>query len=199
MKEIGKQFISEVDKNRAIVRYLWRIIIILSISLVILAISFMSIKNTVKVKVELPGKLIYKYAPVVVAGINGSNEVYYKLWSRYIINEVSNFKSTDIIKKMDLIKKMMSPETLALKDKKINNFAKDIALNLVDQKFKITKIKIMNKKIKNGLIDQATIKIDGFAKQTIGRKHFSKKCSYDLKFKFLEGVLYVKNFGTNCF
>ncbi len=199
MKKVGEQFISEVDKNRAIVQYLWRIIVILSISLVVLAISFMSIKNTVKVKVELPGKLIYKYAPVVVAGINGSNEVYYKLWSRYIVNEVSNFKSTNIIKKMDLIKKMMSPRILALKNKKLNNFAKDIALNLVDQDFKITKIKIMNKKIKNDLIDQAAVKIDGFAKQTIGRKHFSKSCSYDLKFKFIEGVLYVENFGTNCF
>jgi len=199
LKKVGEQFISEVDKNRAIVQYLWRIIVILSISLVVLAISFMSIKNTVKVKVELPGKLIYKYAPVVVAGINGSNEVYYKLWSRYIVNEVSNFKSTNIIKKMDLIKKMMSPRILALKNKKLNNFAKDIALNLVDQDFKITKIKIMNKKIKNDLIDQAAVKIDGFAKQTIGRKHFSKSCSYDLKFKFIEGVLYVENFGTNCF
>ncbi len=199
MKEIGEQFISEVDKNRAIVKYLWRIIVILSISLVVLAISFMSIKNTVKVKVELPGKLIYKYAPVVVAGINGSNEIYYKLWSRYIINEVSNFKSTNIIKKMDLIKKMMNPRTLALKDKKLNNFAKNIALNLVNQDFKITKIKMKNEKMKNGLIDQATVKINGFAKQTVGKKHFSKSCSYDLKFKFIEGVLYVENFGTNCF
>lgn len=199
MKKVGDEFISEVDKNRAIVKYLWRIVVILSISLVMLAISFFYIKDTTIVKVELPGKMIYKYSPVVVEGIDGSNQIYYKLWSRYIINEVANFKSEDIFKKAKIIEKMMDPKTFALKQNKINNFAKNIALNLVSQKYKINKIQITNKKIKNGLIDQATLKIDGFANQTIGKKHFNKSCSYFLKFKFLEGVLYVENFGTNCF
>jgi len=199
VKKIGEKFISEVDKNRAIVKYLWRIVVVLSISLIVLAISFFYMKETTVVKVELPGKLIYKYSPVVVAGIDGSNEIYYKLWGRYIVNEVANFKSINVFKKIKIIEKMMNPETLALKEKKIDNFAKDLAVNLVNQDFKIDKIKIVRKKIKNGLVNQATLKIKGFAKQTIGKKHFSKSCSYNLKFEFLEGVLYVKNFGTDCF
>ncbi len=130
MKKVGEEFISEIDKNRAIVRYLWRIVVVLSISLIVLAISFFYIKDTTIVKVELPGKLIYKYSPVVVAGIDGANDIYYKLWARYIINKVANFKAVNVIKKINIVKKMMDPETLALREKKIDNFAKSLTINL---------------------------------------------------------------------
>lgn len=199
LKKVGEEFISEIDKNRAIVRYLWRIVVVLSISLIVLAISFFYIKDTAIVKVELPGKLIYKYSPVVVAGIDGANDIYYKLWAKYIINKVANFKSVNVSKKINIIKKMMNPKTLALKEKKIDNFARSLTINLVDQDFKIDKVKIVSKKMKNNLVDEATLEVEGFAKQTVGKKYFNKSCKYNLKFEFLEGVLYVKNFGTDCF
>ncbi len=199
MKEIGKEFISLIDKDRAIAKYLWRIIVVLTIVVLALTLSFLSIQDKVRVKVELPAKLIYKYTPVVVFGVDGANKVYYKLWTRYIINELGNFTYEDFGKKANLLKKMMRPSVEVRKDKTINKFTNDIVLNLVKQKFTITKIKLQNIKKSKDLIISADANIAGIAYQSIGKKSIKKSCSYYLKYKFIEGVLYVENFGTDCF
>lgn len=199
-KTKGQEFISVIDKDKAIVKYLWRVVILLSISLVALSFAFMSIKNTVKVKVELPAKFIYKEAPVVVSGVDGSNKVYYKLWGNYIIGELANFSYEDIDAKVNLLIKMMRPTRFAEKKEQIDTFAKNLSTNLISQNYiikdsNITKIKMSP----NGNIQSASIVTKGMANQTIGRNYNNKECKYTVNLKYIRGVLYVEDFGTDCF
>jgi len=195
----GEEFISIIDKDKVVVKYLWRIVVMLSIAVVILSFAFMSIRETTQVKVELPATFIYKNAPVVVAGIHGANKVYYKLWGEYIVDRLANFSYEDVDKKVSLLEKMMRPTRFVEKEKEINSFIKNLSVNLMKQKYIPSDVNITNVNESKGIIRNATVIVNGLAYQSIGRKNSKKECKYNVELHYIKGVLYVEDFGTDCF
>jgi len=195
----GKEFISIIDKDKVVVKYLWRIVVMLSVAIVILSFAFISIRETTQVKVELPATFIYKNAPVVVAGIHGANKVYYKLWGEYIVKQLANFSYENIEQKAKLIEEMMRPARFVKKEKEINGFVKNLSTNLMKQKYIPSDINITNIDESKGIIRSATVFVNGLAYQSIGRKNSKKECKYNVVLHYIKGVLYVEDFGTDCF
>jgi len=196
----SNEFTSIIDKDRAIITILWRVVLLLSALLIILAIAFLRIKDTTMVTVELPSKVIYKQAPVVVAGINGSNKVYFRLWGNYIIEEVSSFEVNEFPKKILILEKMMRPSQFAFKEKEFSIFLQEIQQNLIAQKYEIIETIITNVVYNDDeTISSATVVSDGISNQTVGKNKTKKECKYSIDLKYVKGVIYVENFGTNCF
>jgi len=194
------EFISVHDKNQALVQYLWRIVLFESIAIVALAFAFFSIKDTTVVKVELPSKLIYKHTPVVVAGIKGANNTYYRMWGNEIALGISNFTTEEFPKKMEALKMMMRPSQFARKEQKFNEFLGEIEGNLISQKFTTIQAELTNVvKEDNDIISSAVFITSGIAEQTVGRDKFKKECSYSVDLKYVRGVIYVEDFGSDCF
>ena len=195
----GEEFISVVDKYKSITQYLWRIIVIESIVIVFLAFGYFELKETTRVQVELPSKLIYKYTPIVVAGISGANDEYFKMWGNYIIKELSNINYENVSQKLKLLSKMMHPQDYVSEKAKFNGLEKYITNSLLQQKFKITDSKLVVISKENDLIKESVIIVKGDANQLIGKNPLSKECSYKVKFEYQQGVIYVKKFTTDCF
>ncbi|WP_152182874.1 TraE/TraK family type IV conjugative transfer system protein [Sulfurimonas indica] len=195
----GEEFISIIDKDKVVVKYLWRIVVMLSVAIVILSFAFMSIRETTRVNIELPATLIYKNAPVVVAGIDGANKVYYRMWGEYVIKELSNFTYETIGKKVQLLKKMMRPTRFVEKKKEIDIFTNTLSKNLMSQKFIPEDTNLSNVIESKGIIRSATITVNGIAFQSISKEKSKKECKYDVDLRYVKGVLYVEDFGTDCF
>lgn len=194
------EFISVVDKNKALVKYLWRILMMQSIAFVALSFAFFSIKDTVMVKVEMPSKLMYKYTPVVVAGVDGANEIYYKMWGKYIVEEVSSFKYEEFDTKLNKVQLMMRPSQYNRTVDKFKTFAEIIKTNLISQDYKVISSSLNNiKKNDNGTISSALFISNGISKQKIGKSENNKECKYSVNLKYVRGVIYVEDFGTDCF
>jgi len=200
MTIFGEEFISKTDKDTAVIKYLWKFIILEAIVIVILAISFLLLKETVQVKVELPAKFLYKHSPVVVAGIESANETYYKLWANFLVENIANFDPDSIEEKMLLIKKTMRPSVLNLQDEKLNEFVISLKSNLIKQSFKTSNTIFLKKVGNDETFKIAKLRVNGIATQNIGKDIAkTKECSYDIEFKYTQGVLNVETFGTNCF
>ena len=200
MKRVGEEFISVLDKERALVRYLWRFIIIETIVIMVLTFSFFSLKETVRVSVELPAKFIYKYSPVVLAGIKGANVTYYKLWGRYLTEEIGNVNPVNIDKKINLLIQTFYPPSYVKEKSVLQKLTQAIKENLITQTFQILEIKSKILKKEDDLIKELELTVTGKAVQKIGKtKKITKMCAYKYKMKFIEGKLYVEKIGTNCF
>ena len=200
MKESGKEFISELDKSKDLNKYLWKFIILEAIIIILLAVSFFSLRETVRVNVEIPSKIISSHHPVVLAGIKGANKVYYELWVKYLTEEISNFNPENINSNFQILIKAFYPRDYAKEEKKILKLVSLVKENLISQKFNISKIEIKKLKKENDLISEGIFKAYGVATQKEGKKaEISKECSYLYKMKYIRGVLYVENFTTDCF
>ena len=200
MRKKGEEFISLLDKERTIAKFLWRVIVVQSIVIVLLAVGYFNIKETARVQVELPSKLIYKYAPVVVAGIQGANKVYYRLWAEYLTKEIANFDYTNIDRKLQLFLETFLPQKVYHYKKLFMKVVKTAKENYVKQTFTILSTKFMSVKTHNGLIQEAVLKLEGESKKIIGESDpIKKECSFTYKMRMVKGVLYVEDFATDCF
>ncbi len=196
----GEEFISKLDKQKSINKLLWRMLIVEAVVILLLAIGYFSLKETVRVKVELPAKFIYKHSPVVLAGIDGANEIYYKMWAEYITEQISSFNEYTIKRKLELLFKTFDPKTLPKTKSVLMKFAKSVQSNLISQKFTLRTAKIVAKREKEGLIKECIVETEGIAKRKIGEnKSISKSCVFKYKLAYTKGVIYVEDFYTNCF
>ena len=203
MKIYGEEFLSMLDKDRELSKYLWKIILLEAAVIVSLAVSFLFLKETVKVKVELPAKFMYEQAPVVLAGIDGANETYYKLWAEYLTAEIASFTPDNATEKIDILRKTMLPTTLASKKSELDTVEKTLIVNLITQKYKVLGSKNLesSKTDKDSTFNEMTIKVNGIAQQNVGNNKTTtdKECSYEFTFKNNGGLINVEDFGTDCY
>ena len=95
---------------------------------------------------------------------------------------------------------MMRPSILAKKQKTIDEFVNTLQYGLVRQNFSIANSSIVSIQKNDDLIKSMRLEIEGIANQKLGKtKELKKECSYFVDMKYIEGVLYVEDFGTNCF
>ncbi len=194
MANTGSDYDEELDSERLDNVVLWRVIFVLSISFVILVTGYLNLKQNNIVSVKLPPKI--NVAGTIIYGLKGANITYYELWGRYLIPEVSNFDSSDISKKVDLIINEMRPLRAVNKIGEIDKFKQEVVLNRMSQTF--TPLKYTKNINKEGNL--ARIKALGVSNRVInGIANKEDECSYTIDFELLEGVVYVKDFGTDCF
>jgi len=194
-----KEYIDQINNMKVTTKNMWYMILILTVVTIFLSVSYFSLRDELKIKVELPAKYIYKYAPVVLAGFKGANGTYFLLWAEYITKEIGNFNENNINEKFKTLEKAYFPEDYVLSKKKIDLLKTKISDNRVKQSFIVKKSEIVDSTKEKDLIKSGIFLIKGIAKQFIGSKEINKECWYKYSLHYIQGEIYVKNFTTDCF
>ncbi len=194
MANTGSDYEEELDSERIDNVVLWRVIFVFSVVFVILVSGYLNLKQNNIVSIKLPPKI--NISGTIVYGLKGANVTYYELWGRYLIPEVSNFNSSNISKNMDLVINEMRPLRAIKKIAEIDKFKQEVVLNRMSQIF--VPLKYTTNINKQG--NAARIKALGVSNRVVnGIASKEDECSYTIDFELLEGVVYVKDFGTDCF
>lgn len=192
----GKEHDDELDYERNQNLVLWKVIFLLSIIIVLLGIGYIDLKKNNVTVVKLPSNISATVgAKEIVYGLNRANKPYYEIWGRALVEDISNFNPDNINEKMNDVINLMRPSNAVKKMEETDKFKQDVVVNKITQSFTKTKvITTVSKDASNG-----NVKISGIQKQKVGETAMKdKECVYEFDFEFLEGVFYVKNFGSNC-
>ena len=198
MKVFGKDHIDELDLERKVNLSLWRSLFVLSIVVVLLAVSLLNLRDGINVEIKTPPASKKDSAQHIIYNLNGANITYYELWGSYLSSTYSSFNVDNVSDKFNSLINLMRPSRAIKKLREIDKFKEDVIVNKISQKFTPLEVKLDlgTKRIS----DMATYSVLGISSQKVGGKvHEKKECTYTFIMKFNEGVFYVEDFGTDCF
>ncbi len=190
----GKEHDDElaIEKNDNLL--LWRVVFILMVFLIAEAAFIMKIKESTIVSIKLPPKIMI--SGTASLGLKRANKTYHQLWGSYLVDEIANFEEDTINEKMNILLDNMRPTKAIKKVNEIDTFKIDVVKSKIKQKFTVLKEDF--NLIDNGA--KSTHIITGIVSQKIDNSlEPNKECSYTVNFEIFEGVLYVEDFGSNCF
>ena len=184
----GKVYIDRLMKAIEDNRILAFITLALIIIIFMLIVGYISLSKKISVTIDLPPK-IYTEGKIGV-GMYNANALFYKVWGRYIVENLGNYTPYTIHSKVDEIKYLLSPDFFLKGSEELNALADYAKNNLITHEFMLTEEKI------EGPIYAA----NGIGVTTVG-DNLSKvyeKCSYKVKFKISNYRIFVDNLSIKC-
>jgi len=191
----GKSWLDKLDKTLADNSRLSLFLLMQLIVIFLLVIGYMKMINKLEVKVELPQTI--KESGVITVGKDFANETYYKMWGREDIEKLSTFNPKNIKDKIQYLKHRMYPPYYYKNALLFQRYEKDIATNLISQKFTFSKDDIVSKQ--TGEHEQV-ISVKGFYTKFLDEEVVvkAKECTYQLGYLMKGGHIYVESFKTDC-
>lgn len=198
MKIFGKEHTDELDLERNINLSLWRSLFVLSIVVIILAVSLLNLKDGVNITIKTPPVSKNDTAQHIIYNLNGANITYYELWGAYLVKTASNIDVDNVSSVLNGVINQMRPSRAIKKLREVDKFKEDVIANRITQKF--TPLDTDIDLGKDVISKRAVYTVLGISEQSVGSSVQPKKeCKYEFIMEFNEGVFYVEDFGTDCF
>ena len=198
MKIFGKEHTDELDLERNINLSLWRSLFVLSIVVIILAVSLLNLKDGVNITIKTPPVSKNDTAQHIIYNLNGANITYYELWGAYLVKTASNIDVDNVSGVLNGVINQMRPSRAIKKLREVDKFKEDVIANRITQKF--TPLDTDIDLGKDVISKRAVYTVLGISEQSVGSSAQPKKeCKYEFIMEFNEGVFYVEDFGTDCF
>lgn len=198
MSIFGNEHTDELDLERNINLSLWRSLFVMTIVIIILAVSLLNLKDGVNITIKTPPISKNDTAQHIIYNLNGANVTYYELWGAYLVNTASNINVDNVSDILNGVINQMRPSRAIKKLKEIEKFKEDVIANKITQKFTPLNSKIDLGKEK--ISSRGVYTVLGISEQSVGSsKQPKKECTYEFIMEFNEGVFYVEDFGTDCF
>lgn len=161
--------------------------------ILLLIYGYLTTKSDTTVEVMLP-KIVKDtdYGKLKI-GLNESNELYYKIFGRYIVNDLYNSNESNINDKIIVLKSLIYPEKLPDYEKSIDNFAENIIQNGITVTYKETEGEVNTS---NGI---SNYKSKGVLNIKIGK--YSKKeefCETNIEMFTKNYMLFVNSISRSC-
>lgn len=198
MRIFGKEHTDELDLERNINLSLWRSLFVLSLVVIILAVSLLNLKDGVNITIKTPPVSKNDTAQHIIYNLNGANITYYELWGAYLVKTASNIDVDNVSSVLNGVINQMRPSKAIKKLREVDKFKEDVVANRITQKF--TPLETNIDLGKDVISKRAVYTVLGISEQSVGSSTQPKKeCTYEFIMEFNEGVFYVEDFGTNCF
>lgn len=191
----GKKWLDKLDATIAENSRLTLILFMLLIIVFLLILGYMRMVNKMEVNIELPKTI--KESGTIVVGKDFANDVYYRMWAREDVENLSTFNPVSIKNKIKYLENRMYPPYFYKNIRTFRKYEKNIATNLISQKFTFSKDDITSKAINK---HEEIVTIKGFYNKKLDDDVIikAKKCAYQLGYLMKEGHIYVESFKTNC-
>lgn len=194
-KRQGDSWLDKLDKAMAENSKMALFLLLQLFVIFLLVIGYMKMVNKLEVRVELPKTI--KESGTIIVGKDFANETYFKMWGREDIEEISTFNPKTIKDKMIYLKNRMYPPYYYKNVRLLQKYEKEVATNLVSQKFTFSKDDIV---VKMSGKNAATVSVKGFYSKLLDEEKVinAKECTYQLGYLMKGGHIYVQSFKTNC-
>jgi len=191
----GDSWLDRLDKTMAENSKMALFLLLQLFVIFLLVIGYMKMINKLEVRVELPTTI--KESGTIIVGKDFANEIYYKMWGREDIEKISTFNQKTIKDKILYLKQRMYPPYYYKNVRLFRKYEKEIATNLVSQKFTFSKNDIV---VKMSGKSAATVSVKGFYSKSLDDEKVvnAKECMYQLGYLMKGGHIYVQSFKTNC-
>lgn len=195
--KLGQNWLDKIDETITENSKLTLFLLIQFIIIAILVIGYIKLSNGLQVVVELPKNI--KEEGVIVVGKEYANEQFFKMWAREDVEIISVFNQTSIKNKMQYLKNRMYPPSYYKYEELFKNYEKEIASNLISQKFTFAPENI-SVVLQGETNQKAKVEIKGFFSKSIDDEEVIKaqECLYNIDYIIEGGRLYAQTFKTTC-
>lgn len=192
----GQEHDSELDRETKLNNVLWKIIALLGLFIILLGVGYLNLRESMITTIKMPPLQNSSVAPKnIVIGINKANVSFYELWGRYLVPVIANINFENL-ENLNVVVNEMRPSKAIPKIREVDEFKQTIINNRISQEF--TPIEYKAEILSEGT--KGIITCSGISrKEVAGKKLQDKECTYKITFEFMEGVVYVEDFGTDCF
>lgn len=191
-KNFGKNYIDKMDyiveRNRMLVFFVFVLIAIL----IILVQGYLSMRNNLKLTIDLPPK-IYVSGQLQVGG-GDANKLYYRVWGEYIARMLGTYSPSTIRTNMQNISYILDP---AEEVKYQTAFAKKI--DFVESNIEVKRSRFYSFKV-TGEPESADLTAKAIVKSDIGNglKVESSDCTYTIGMNTSDYKIYVSKLQEEC-
>lgn len=181
----------------------------LSIAAIVIGLmgyAMMDLKENLVTRVELPA-VIYKQSEIKV-GNGWANDLYFRVWSDWLVNSTANFQPGDIKDKLNNALRFLDPAKVPSYVGSLGALNNLVLRNQISQTFvakKVTPTFYSDTEFSNTTNDAQQIKsaifvYTGLATQAINRQaQPDRACDYTVSIKLEGGHLYASSYNTTCF
>jgi len=195
-KDKGQKWLDKLDQSLAENSKLSLFLLAQFLVIGMLVIGYMKMIDKLEVNVELPKTI--KESGVVNIGKKSANALFFRMWGREDIENISDFNYKNIKNKMKYLKERMYPPTYFKFSDQISKFQKEVRKDLISQKFTFDKENIHVKLFNNN--KEAVVSVKGFYNKLIDDDTVfsANECVYKLGYLIEGGHIYVNSFKTTC-
>lgn len=192
----GRKWLDKLDQSLAENSKLSLFLLAQFLVIGMLVIGYMKMINRLEVNVELPKTI--KESGVVNIGKESANELFFRMWGREDIENLSDFNYKNIKDKVKYLQGRMYPPTYFKFADQVKKFKKDVEKDLISQKFTFDKKNIQIKLFNEN--KEAIVSVQGFYNKLIDEDivFSAKGCQYKLGYLIEGGHIYVNSFKTTC-
>ncbi|MHC3995770.1 TraE/TraK family type IV conjugative transfer system protein [Thiomicrolovo sp. ZZH C-3] len=184
-----------VEKYRTALFFVFfQIIVIL-----ILTAEIVSVKDRVVMSVNLP-KTIHEgdYGQVEV-GMNDSNDLFYKVWGKYLIESTAQAKPEEVQENFNELHSMMHRSVATSFKPVLDKYAAYNVKNKITTEFKAEPFKVDRNPDEYDDDDIVVVRTGGVQTRKIGRlKKERYSCDYSIAFKTFNYQLFVMGYKRKC-
>lgn len=194
MVKSGQVYIDKLDDLLHRNKVLWFFTIFQLILIFLLIIGYLSVKNNINVKVDIPPKLFH--TGTLYVGSQKANALYYKVWGSFAVDLISNYSPKTVKKKYNQFMYLLNPQILPSKLDGILQKIKHSKENLVTYSFINGPTKVDVSKS----ADTGVVSVSGLVTKNIGNdldiSYFV--CSYKFKMSIQDYHLYIDDYKKSC-
>ena len=159
----GRKWLDKLDQSLAENSKLSLFLLAQFLVIGMLVIGYMKMINRLEVNVELPKTI--KESGVVNIGKESANELFFRMWGREDIENLSDFNYKNIKDKVKYLQGRMYPPTYFKFADQVKKFKKDVEKDLISQKFTFDKKNIQIKLFNEN--KEAIVSVQGFYNKLI--------------------------------
>lgn len=185
----GKVYVDRLMKAIEDNRILAFITLAQIIIIFMLILGYIALSKKIVVRVDLPPKL-YTDGKIGV-GMYSANDLYYKVWGKYVINELANYDPHTIDTKVKEIEYLLEPDFFTKGSQKLLELARYVKENMVRHEFL---------PIRYTLTEDNVFIAEGVGKSIIGDNLsvMYEKCTYKVKFSVTDYRIFINNLSIEC-
>lgn len=149
--------------------------LILAILLILLAVGYMSLKNSMEMKVDIPTSI--RESGEMRVGYSTANDLYYMVWGQFFVDQYTSLDPINVTKKLNDILAFLEPSKSKIYAQEFSKKADYIKKNKIKQTYIREKESMLEGVSQDGM---RVFHSKGVLVESIGGVDIRKSCEYKL-------------------